>query len=77
MEAVSSLSSSPWRDWDEWRQVRSDFFSEEEGKRECALQQVGVWRSRKKLPTSIEGTAMLVEALLQDAKAELSEWGKR
>ena len=56
----------PWVDWGEWSQVRDLLFHQSQPERARGVQRVAAWRSRGRLPGSVESTACLVEIWLSE-----------
>jgi hypothetical protein len=56
----------PWLDWAEWESVRSLLVAPEPERRARGVQRVAAWRSRGRLPVSVETTACLVEVWLSE-----------
>ena len=54
----------PWLDWGEWEMVRELLMAPEPERRARGVQRVAAWRSRGRLPVSVETTACLVEIWL-------------
>ncbi|XP_074646213.1 ribosomal biogenesis protein LAS1L-like [Tubulanus polymorphus] len=60
-----------WFDSNEWNQVYNELFSKSKSKRKHALRRIDVWKSRmiNKLSASIECTALLIQAVLDDEES--------
>ena len=58
----------PWINWKQWNYVRSWLYSSASEQQERGIARVNAWRSREKLPLSIEATASLVELQLNEPK---------
>eukprot|EP01043_Picozoa_sp_COSAG02_P034008 COSAG02_NODE_2354_length_9081_cov_4.549544_2_plen_687_part_00 len=56
----------PWLDWAEWEAVRELLIAPEPERRARGVQRVAAWRSRGRLPVSVETTACLVEIWLSE-----------
>jgi hypothetical protein len=56
----------PWLDWGEWEMVRELLMAPEPERRARGVQRVAAWRSRGRLPVSVETTACLVEIWLSE-----------
>lgn len=56
----------PWVDWAEWAQVRDLLCAANQPDRARGVQRVAAWRSRGRLPVSVESTACLVEIWLSE-----------
>lgn len=57
----------PWTGWEEWNQVREWLYAQGDPE-ECrrGLRRVEAWRSRGRVPVSVDATAALAEARLAD-----------
>lgn len=60
----------PWLDWAEWEAVRELLTAPEPERRARGVQRVAAWRSRGRLPVSVETTACLVEIWLSERGAQ-------
>ena len=60
----------PWLDWAEWEAVRELLIAPEPERRARGVQRVAAWRSRGRLPVSVETTACLVEIWLSERGAQ-------
>lgn len=56
----------PWRDWDEWEEVRAGLTGLDPISRDAALHAVEGWRHRGRVPHAIDVTAQLMEARMHD-----------
>ena len=56
----------PWRDWDEWEEVRVGLTGLDRTARDAALRAVDGWRRRGRVPHAIDVTAQLMEARTHD-----------
>ena len=50
----------PWRDWEEWKQVKYDIYSPHPILQWNAVLRIEAWKSRGRLPHSISSTAALI-----------------
>ncbi|KAJ1636785.1 Las1-like protein, partial [Pavlovales sp. CCMP2436] len=57
----------PWTGWDEWNQVREWLYGDADACRR-GLRRVEAWRSRGRVPVSVDATAAFVEARIADAE---------
>lgn len=58
--------SVPWKSWSEWLAVYNYILDESVGSKLKALHILNIWRSRGKVPVSIEGTALILEVMVND-----------
>ena len=53
---------TPWKDWAEWMAVKNTLFNDESSSNiDWALDVIRLWKSRGKIPHSVESTAQLIE----------------
>ncbi|KAK3235744.1 hypothetical protein CYMTET_54073 [Cymbomonas tetramitiformis] len=57
----------PWASWIEWANVYNQLFSSRTCDVTQGLQRVAAWRARRRLPTSVEITAALLDARMLDS----------
>ncbi|KAM9971511.1 hypothetical protein ACTFIW_011490 [Dictyostelium discoideum] len=62
MESIKSNNKGTcWFDWDEWKNIYNKLYSTDENEQRKAIKRLSAWRSRNKLPISIEVTGYFVE----------------
>lgn len=55
----------PWRDWQEWAEIKDALFSQQPSLRYHGLLRVAAWRTRGLVPIAVDATAQLVEINMQ------------
>lgn len=56
----------PWMSWEEWKQVYFWLFDQDPAIARQGLKRVAAWENRGKIPLSVEVTAKLIEAIVND-----------
>ena len=56
----------PWKDWDEWKEVKHLLDESTPGGLDKALEIINMWVSRGRIPIAIEATASIIEAMRGD-----------
>lgn len=65
--SVASPRYVPWPSWEEWDSVKTIILSDDNPNKVEALEIIGLWRSRAKIPHAIDSTAQLLEVIAVDA----------
>ncbi|KAN0026469.1 hypothetical protein ACTFIV_007454 [Dictyostelium citrinum] len=62
MESIKSNNKGTcWFDWEEWKNIYNKLYSTDEKEQSKAIKRLSAWRSRNKLPISVEVTGYFVE----------------
>eukprot|EP00743_Colponemidia_sp_Colp-15_P005652 GILK01006077.1.p1 GENE.GILK01006077.1~~GILK01006077.1.p1 ORF type:complete len:572 (-),score=80.46 GILK01006077.1:205-1878(-) len=63
----------PWQSWSEWTQVHQWLLGpySDTNTKQLGLSRIAAWRSRGKVPLSVDVTAMLVQTMLSDRRFQL------